>query len=270
MHEFTEQEVKRAIREFDSAVGDVLNASYSTYVLKMKRIVQLSKDNPVINSIVEPIYFIDVDFNEIHKPDGGGWIELNLPVNIDEQIAYVFKVFQLASEQEGYLDTLTFTIYKNKRIADNISLYLSDVVSSSLRELRYRLGDLMEDIKGREEIPVASLQIINNGTLTAQHGSTIAVGKDIQQNINYSNIKEDIMSKVKESGLVPQDSLKEVEKLSSELEEELNQPEPNESKLKKVAQKVLEIGENGLLRIFSTVVTDPRWGQAVSHALLNM
>ncbi|WP_343311250.1 hypothetical protein AAHT65_07570 [Bacillus atrophaeus] len=272
MSEFTGKEVKRAIRDFESAVEDVMNAGYNTYKSRIKRLVNLSQTNRVVNSIVGPIFNLDVNLSEIHyHRNGSGWIDIKLPITIDEQIAYVIKVFQLVSEESLSLDNLTFTIYKQQRIADNINMYLSEVCYPCLRELIYKLRDLIEDeVEGKEEVPKAALQIINYGNLSAQNGSSIAVGKDIQQNINYKNLREEIMEKVKEAQLVHEDSLEEVERLSGEVEEELNQPEPSQSKLKSLAKKAYEIGESGLLKVFTTVVNDPRWGQAAAEALLNI
>ncbi|MCG0590580.1 hypothetical protein L6P38_19000 [Bacillus velezensis] len=272
MSKFTEKEVKRAIRDFESAVHDVINAGYNTYQSKIQRLVDLSKSNRVISFIVGPIFSLNVDLNEVHsRRNGSGWIELKLPSNMDEHIAYVLKVFQLVSEDKLSLENESFLIYKQKRIADNIQLYMSEVCYPCLRELTYKLSDLVEDkVDGKNEISDASLKIINYGTLTAQNGSTIAVGQNISQSVNFKSIKEDIMEKVKASGVVSEDSLGEVEELAGELEEELNRDEPDDSKLKRFAQKALEIGENGLLKVLTTVVTDPRWGQAAAQALLNI
>ncbi|MCY9112498.1 hypothetical protein MOE45_15665 [Bacillus atrophaeus] len=61
MSMFTEKEVKRAIRDFESAVHDVINAGYTTYQAKIKRLVDLSKSNRVISFIVGPIFALNVD-----------------------------------------------------------------------------------------------------------------------------------------------------------------------------------------------------------------
>ncbi|WP_456270359.1 hypothetical protein M1E15_20515 [Bacillus sp. JZ76] len=270
MSMFTEKEVKRAVRDFKSAVEDILNARYETCEIRINTLVHLSKSNPVIQSILDPFYSMTLNLDNIHR-NSLDYGKLNLPADIDMQIAYLLKIFELVSKKEINLVEWAFEIYQARQFDTNIQRFITEVGYPCLRELTYRIEDLIEDeVEGKGEVSTASLQIINYGNLSAQNGGTIAVGKDIQQNINYKNLKEEILQKVKESQVVPLDSLVEVERLSDELEEELNQPEPSESRLKSLAKKAYEIGENGLLKVLTTVVTDPRWGQAAAHALLNI
>ncbi|MEK4381163.1 hypothetical protein NSS70_04495 [Aeribacillus sp. FSL K6-2848] len=140
-----------------------------------------------------------------------------------------------------------------------------------MRELSYRLNDLIEDeVTGKEEVSTAALQIFNFGSITASQGSNVAIGKDIQQSVSYENIVNKIMDKVRTERIVSEDKLPEIEEVANEIEEEINKTEPSPSKLKQLAGKLYNIGETALLKVVSTVVTDPRWGQAVAETLMNM
>ncbi|OWP58528.1 hypothetical protein ETZ92_019320 [Bacillus velezensis] len=266
--EFSEKEVKRSVRNFESAVQDIVQAGYKTYRSRIKTLMGLCKDDPVINSIVTPFFSMPIELERIHVKDFD-WIILNLPSNLDEQIAYVLTVFKQVAESELSLEDLSFEIFQEHNVQANIQRYISQVAFPCLRELNHRLNDLIEDqVDGKKEIPRADLNIINYGTLNAERGANIAIGKDIHQSIQNKSIKEEILKKVRESNLVPEESIDVVEEVATELEQELSQSKPSESKLKELARKVYDIGEQGILKIFRNAVDDPRWGQALLDMIL--
>jgi hypothetical protein len=269
---FTEKEVKRAIRTFDMAATDIVNAGYNTYKARIKRFVEIMENNNVINSIISPLLTIELNFEEIHHSHNGYWIsELRLPTDINQQLAYVLKIFVSVSQGELHLDDLTSKIYKRKSFEDNIQSWIYEVASPCLRELSYRLQDLVEDeVEGKEEVQSSALQIVNYGTITAEQGSAVAIGKDIQQTVTYKNIVNEIIEKVKAENIVPEAKLPEVEKVTKEIEEEINNANPSPTKLKQFANKLYEIGQTGLLKAASTIIADPRWGQAVADTLMTV
>ncbi|MBK5482972.1 hypothetical protein JFV29_14065 [Peribacillus sp. TH16] len=270
MTNFNAPEVRRAIRTLDAAASDILTAGYSVYKARIVRFISIINEDKVINSIVAPLLAIPVDFEFIHFSRNGHWIsELKLPSNVDEQLAYVVQIFDQVVKGDINLDSLSHRIYKHKRFEDNIQQFLSEIARPCLRELIDRLHDLVEvEVKGKESIASAALQIFNYGSITAEQGSAVAIGKDIQQTVNYENITHKIMDLVREQQVVPEEKMAEVEQVMNEIQEEINKPEPSQSKLKDFAGKVYGLGETALLKVVSTVLTDPKWGQAVSETLL--
>ncbi|MEB4859751.1 hypothetical protein [Priestia megaterium] len=271
MNKFSAKEVKRSIRNFESAAQDILSAQYSTYESRIEKFIEITRVDPVINSIVGPLFLLKIDLEKIHVSGDDLWIELKLPTNTDEELAYVVQMFDLITRREISLDNIAFGIYRNNSFSQNISLWMSDVARPNLRELSYRLNDLVEDeVSGKEEVATAALQIFNYGSINASHGSSVAMGKDIHQTINYKNVANEIMDKVRAEQAVSEDKLDQVEEASNELQEELAKAAPSPSRLTQLAGKFYELGEAGLLKVVSTVVTDPKWGQAVGEALMNV
>ena len=181
-----------------------------------------------------------------------------LPTDVNERIAYIIKVFDEVSARKVSLESLTYSIFKQKRIEDNIRDYLNDIARPQLVELIHMLDDLIEEeVQGHQTIPESALQIINHGTIHAQQGSTIALGKDIQQTVNYNNVSNEIMKRVREEGILSEEKIPAVEIIANEVQKEMNKPEPSQSKLKQLASKVYDIGEQALLKTFTTVVSDP-------------
>ncbi|NRD81169.1 hypothetical protein HPT25_28155 [Bacillus sp. BRMEA1] len=271
MSKFSAKVVKRSIRDFESAASDILNAGYNTYKARIKRFVSIINEDSVINSIVTPLMNLSVDFDQIHTSNNGFWVtELNLPTEIDGQIAYVLQIFSQVSKGELSLEGLSHRIYKHSQLDENIQQFVLEVASPCLRELLNRLNDLVEDVvDGKEEITGSTLQIFNYGHINASGGSNIAIGKEINQTSHYENIVNKIMDEVNKHQLIPEEKKAEVEKVANEVQEEISKPAPSPSKLKALANKLYGIGEAALLKVFSKVVTDPQWGQAASQAIFD-
>lgn len=272
MNEFTEKDVKRSIRDFNTLIEDILYSDYHTYKARIKAFLAKIKDDNVIHSIVKPLMEIDVDLNKVHKRTQGHWIDkLDLPTDRNDQIAYILKVFKLDSEGSFSLEGLAFDIYQIRRISDNIEKYLYDIARPCLRELSFKLQDLVVDeVEGKEVIPQSSLQIINYGNISATDGANVAIGENIHQSIKFHSVSKRIMEQVGKEGIVASENLSEVEKIADQLEKEINNGKPSMEKLKDFAKRIFEIGKEGLLKVFSTVVNHPIWGQAVSQVLLGM
>ncbi|WP_313429647.1 hypothetical protein [Siminovitchia terrae] len=272
MNKFTSKEVRRSVRSFEGAIRDVVNSSSQTYKSRIRRIVALTSDDPVIKNILDPIFNIDINLDDIHLSSNGYNIgEVEIPTDSNHQIRYILEIFNKDVNGELSIENLSFQIYSHRQMNVNLSKYLREIAEPCLRELIYKLDELIEDeVDGKEEVSAESLQIINYGSISASEGSNIAMGKNIEQTTSYENISKQIMEAIRKENVVAEDKLPDVQKIAEELQEEINKPKPSHSKLKDLARQGLEIGEKGLLKVFSTVVTDPRWGQAVSDLLLSI
>lgn len=272
MKSFPAKQVKRSIRDFESASQDVLNVTFQTYKSRFKRLYELTQTDEVINFIVNPLLSMDIDFDEITGSGAAGWIyDVNLPTDINAQIAYFLQLIEKQANSEISLENLAFKIYKQKRIEDNIIMWVRDIAQPCLRELSFKLNDLIEDeVEGKEEVNNAKLQIFNYGSITASDGSNVAIGSEIKQSTTYKSIVNEIMEKIKNAPeIVSADQLKETEEIITQLEAEINSQNPSDSNLKNFASKLFDIGQQGLLKIVSGVVLNPMWTEAVANTLLN-
>lgn len=273
MSSFSAKQVKRSIRNFESASEDVLNFTYPTFKSRINRLYDLTQSDEVIRFIVEPLLSMKIDFDSIHKSNiGGMWInEVNLPTDQNAQIAYFLQLISGQANHKINLENLTGRIYKKQRIEDNLIIWVQDIAKPCLRELAFKLNDLIEDeVEGKDEVQNAKLQIFNYGSITASDGSNVAIGSEINQSASYKSIVKEIMDSIKNTdNIVPADKMEETEEIIRKLEAEINSQNPSESKLKDFASKLFDIGKQGLLKIVSGIVLNPMWTDAVANTLLN-
>jgi len=272
MSTFETKDVKRAIRDLQVSIDDIISADSTSYRTKIDSFIGLTKTNPIIKMIVDPFREIELDFDNIHS--GSRIKEIRLPSTVDERVAYIIQLFDKVIDEEYPLDKFAYTIYNYRTLSENVNTYLNSIAVPRLRELQAKLNDLIEDeVEGKSEVSSGLLQIISNSTITAHQGSNIGFGKDIQQTAVTSN-KSERIKKIVETALreaiIDEDQVAEVEKLAEEVQNEIEKPESTDGRLKYLANAIYKIGEEGLLKVFTTVITDPRWGQAVANLLLNI
>lgn len=271
MQKYTEREAKVAIRSLNTAIEEVLSAKYISYKSKINEFIALSDSNPIIKAMIEPFKKIEIDFDAIHYSYNGFRIdEMRLPVNSDERIAYIIQIFDKASKGKIPLEKLAYSMYHHKRFEDNIQDFMYDIARPQLRELAYLLDDLLEDeIKGKEIIPETTFQIINHGSITASDGANIALGQHIQQTASNSIVNEITQEIDKLENLTPEEK-EQLKQIANEIKNEIDTENPSRTKLGQFAHKVLEVGQTGALKVFNTIITDPRWGQAAADALIGL
>ncbi|EPV4647679.1 TPA: hypothetical protein ACSQIM_002738 [Clostridium perfringens] len=229
---FSRKEVTRAIRNINACMSDVLNnTGHTMFHTNIKRFIELIENDKVLNYLLKP--FFEININGIEKDDGG-WIELDIPSNIDYQIAYVLKKYKEISESiyKDEIHNFLLMVFKYDTGDKNAMIWNKEIVSPCFREIRFRLDDLLEDIpKDDMEVSLSHMSIINVGNVN--NSGNLAIGNDIVQNNNSSDFFEDIIGLVNKN--VKVDEQKEILEIIKELKENQN----NKSKFKEIVTKFI-------------------------------
>lgn len=227
---FTRKEVTRAIRNIDACMSDLLNNTGRTmFHTNIKRFIELIENNDVLNYLLNP--FFEIDINGIEKEDGG-WIELNIPSNINYQISYVLNKYKEISKSnyKDEIHTFLLLVFKSERGTENARIWNKEIVAPCFREISFRLDDLLEDIPSNDmEVSLGRMSIINVGNVN--NSGNLAIGNDIVQNNNSSDFFEDIINLVNKN--VKVDEQEEILEIIEELKENQN----NKPKFKEIVTK---------------------------------
>ncbi|PHD43191.1 hypothetical protein COF67_27320 [Bacillus toyonensis] len=267
---FSTKDVKRSIRDFDLHTQTLLNGELQTYQSRVNQFIQYIQRNHIIYSIVQPLMEKKLDFNEIMPRNLSGWIDLKLPSTFDDQLAFVLQIMRKSSENEFAMESFAAEIFVEKSYNNNIRRFNTQVVSPCLQQLLYKLNDLIEDeVEGKEIVSPAALQIFNYGTITAREGGNVAIGQQITQTSNYTNIVEGVLKEAKEQGLITSENEQEVQGILEEVQNELENQQPEKGKLKTLCDKLYDVGKAGLVKITTDVINNPQWGQIVTDLLFS-
>lgn len=230
---FSRKEVTRAIRNINACMSDLLNNTGRTmFYTNIKRFIELIENDRVLNYLLKP--FFEININGIEEDDGG-WIELNIPSNINYQIAYVLKKYKEILEfiDKDEIHDFLYFVFKQDTGIENVMIWNKEIVSPCFREIRFRLDDLLEDIpKDDMEVSLSHMSIINVGNVN--NSGNLAIGNDIVQNNNSSDFFENIIKLVN-------NNVKEEEEREEILEiiEELKENQDNKPKFKEMISKFI-------------------------------
>src|SRR5690606_4956099 len=205
--EFSQIEVKRAIRDFEKAIDSLQTAGFKVYSTRVRELINLITQNKVLSSIVGSYLVMEVDFRSIENAPHGDWFDLKLPEDRDLQIAYVLQIMKRSSEGEFSIENYSFQIFALKGLNDNIYEWNHQILFPCLDVLRDKLNDLVEDeVEGKEQVDSASLQIINYGNISAKNGN-VAFGKDISQSITIGQLSDEVIKKALEQGFIKNEQI---------------------------------------------------------------
>lgn len=267
---FSQKEIKRAIRDFEKTIDTLQSAGHKVYQSRAKDLIGLVLQNKVLNSIVGPYLIMDVDFKSIENSPHGDWYDLQLPNEKDLQIAYSLQIMKRSSEGEFSIDSYVFHIFAQKRINENIRLWNEQILFPALDDLITRLDDMIEDeVDGKEKVEADSLQIINYGSISADHGN-VALGRDITQTLKIGALSDELIRKALDQGFIKQSQAKEVKATTDEIQSELERDNPSQNILQELASSIYDLGSKGLLSLSTNVITNPKWGEAVTAFLFGL
>ncbi|HBJ1650184.1 TPA: hypothetical protein LA460_000569 [Clostridium botulinum] len=195
---FTVKQIKRAYRDISNIMDDILNTDdmnmYKTYI---GRFINEIKSNNILNFILEPYFNMEV--NGIKEREYGYGVDLDLPEDMDSQIAFVVQNLNQFSQMKALAICINLHgIYGKKTYKDNILPWNMNVVNPVFREICIRISDLIEDIpKEKSEVESKYMTIINYGNYNSSNGQ-VANGNqnNLTQNINSDEIFEELINKI--------------------------------------------------------------------------
>lgn len=266
--EFSQKDIKRAIRDFGRAIENLHAAGHTVYDTRVVEFINLVKDNAVLNHIVGPYLALEVDYSKVF-PETHGIARFKLPSDKEIQIAYVLQTMLSCAEGPRRVSDHAFMIFRKSSFNENLFQWNQEILFPCLNELMVKLDDLIEDeVEGNERVEASSLQIVNYGTITARN-SNVAIGKDITQAIK-TGVSDEIVKQALEQKMIDEGQVASVKEVTDEIEAELQSENPSQGKLKELAGKLFDLGKKGLLNVANSVIDDPQWVTAVSSYLMSL
>lgn len=196
---FSKKEILRARRDLQACMEDVINnTGRIMFHTNIKRFIKLVESNDLLKFLLNPFWGLNV--SNVEDGEEGDWIDLNIPVEIDYQIAYVLNKYKsLSKEDNEYcIHNFLHSVYKNNASDDNAEIWNESIVEPCFREIGFRLSDLIEDLPNEEEVNVQYMSIINVGNINNSNGN-IGIGEDIKQSNNSYDIFNDIIKLINEN-----------------------------------------------------------------------
>ncbi|MED3396193.1 hypothetical protein [Bacillus wiedmannii] len=268
---FSQKDINRSIRDFDTAIRNLRIAGFQVYQARTVELINLIKTNQILNVIVGPYLKMKVDYNEIFPNRNGFLLGFHLPTDEVIQTAYVLQVMDEGASGKEEVEDHAFSIYQKSSMDENLRLWNDEILFPCLTRIMQQLEDLIEDeVAGKSQVESSNLQIFNYGSITATNGN-VAVGNDISQTISTNTgVSDEIIKMALKQNAIESEQVPVVKEITDEIQTELQNESPSQGKLKDLAGKLFDIGNKGLLNAANNVINDPQWSSAVTTYLMGL
>jgi len=143
---FSNQEIGKAINDFDGVVDDLLDSTHEIYQSNVNRFMNLIQENKVIKYKIEIIKTSllekPLELSEIEKfNDSRKWIKL--PTDMIRLIAYVLKIFDESLKNGIPMWKYAYQFYRRSLPNENIDLFNDQIVYPAMKELKNKLTKML-------------------------------------------------------------------------------------------------------------------------------
>lgn len=159
---FEEKEVKRAVRDFDFIVQAIsLAENKGLYLSRLRSLFSIIKMNDFLEEIFSP--YLEMDPEEIENGDWFYGIEINLPADLDLEIAYVLQSAEKLSNDNKQVEFMISNVFSEQRETpvsiETIQHWSEQLLMPTLEKISNELNDLIEDkVQGKKTITLEEIK----------------------------------------------------------------------------------------------------------------
>lgn len=185
----TSGQIQRSVRRFRDYANDLLRSDYNTFDEALRVFVHFCESDPVFSDIHAQLSSVPkVDFDRWYAERTGtvrsmvGSGSLSFPTDTEQKMALMYELLRRINDERvsfnGFIHN--FFALSSSSITDYIHAFNDAITEKLVRELEYRLDDVLERLPDDQKAPVpaASIQIIHHATNVIQQN---AVGSRISQ-----------------------------------------------------------------------------------------
>jgi hypothetical protein len=259
--EVSSKRIKRALRDLDTIVSDLINANSDNYLPMVKRFTSFIYDDEIINKLVQPLLQSDLTINEFIIDHGNGWGTIKIPQKTKDHISFVLKLFnRFSTDPEQDIVSFAFDHFPNNYGKYDYSLreFNDQIIRPALKALITKIEDFIEDeVSDKESLDFSLVRIYSIGNIIA-NGSNVAIGKNIRinQKMDLARFREDIIKELITKGL----NLAEIDQIRPEVESidsEIKKPGMDNSKIKAACAKIKSLSGAIAEKVIIEYLTKP-------------
>lgn len=192
---YDHKKIERSFRRFRDHSEDLLNSDYNSFSNNLNIFIDFCENDEIMRIISAQLKTNEnVDINHWYSDfqnTGGSFIgskKYLLPTNEEDRISLLYQL--LLKMHSGEIDFQRFCIDAyGKTNFDEMVWAFNDVISRPLiRDLGYRLDEIIETTNSDLEVPIGKLVIIKTGDRSV---NTIAIGENIKQTVISQSSKLD-------------------------------------------------------------------------------
>lgn len=176
---FTKKDILSVKSEIESTINGIYNSTAITsYPNKLKRLVKLLQNNRILNVLTTPYFRTNINLKDIEIEVGDSQIELVLPRDINEKVAFVLQKLKVITESSSCDEIYyyTYSIYSHRSYVENIYRWNMEILKPSLDEILNKIDHLIEiESKDRVYVDNRIPSIVSKNNVYINNSSNVAI-----------------------------------------------------------------------------------------------
>lgn len=192
---YDHKKIERAFRRFRDYSETLVNSNSKTFSNNLNIFINFCENDEIMHIISTQLKSKkNVEINRWYKDfqkTGGSFIgskKYVLPTNEEDRISLLYKLLLKIHSNEIDFQRFCIDAYGKTNFNDMVWAFNDAISRPLIRDLGYRLDDIIETTNNDLEVPVGKLVIIQTGDRSV---NTIALGENIKQTVISQNSELD-------------------------------------------------------------------------------
>lgn len=176
---FKKKDILSVKSEIESIINGIYNSTAITsYPNKLKSLIKLLQDDRILNVLTTPYFRANINLKNIEFEVEDNQIELVLPRDTNEKIAFVLQKLRVITESNSSDEIYyyTYSIYSHRSYIENIYKWNMEILKPSLDEILNKI-DLLIEIESKDRVYVDNRipSIVNKNNVYINNSSNVAI-----------------------------------------------------------------------------------------------
>lgn len=195
------KKIERSFRRFRYYSEDLLNSNFKTFSNNLNIFIDFCENDEIMRIISAQLKSnenVDVNkwFSDFQKTGVSitGSKEYVLPIDEEDRISLLYQLLLKMNSNELDFQGFCLGAYGKTNVTDMVRAFNDAISRLLVRDLSYRLDEIIETTNSDLKVPIEKLVVIQTG---AGSNNAIAIGEHIEQTvINQSSELDELINKL--------------------------------------------------------------------------
>lgn len=271
------KQLKLLSLDFRRKSSQLLNSDQHDVDVNLCRFVDFIESTPLLNNIVHSVVDVtDFDFKECFLIDGGGWIEIQVPIGENKHIKamYDYANYIANSENESIEYQARRYPCSSKKWSEMIQNYLNDAIKPLIDFINDSISKeiILVQQEGNIVSMTQNIETVNGNVVQQQRGKVNITNQTGIPGEDLKDLIEKIMASLPEIKDVDTEEVDSVKDDLESLQGQIQSPTPKKNRMQKALNGVQkffsDFGMKVAVTVAAKVVTSQDWTALIQQAQL--
>jgi hypothetical protein len=198
---YDHKKIERSFRRFGDYSKDLLNSNFKTFPINLNIFIDFCENDEIMRIISAQLKSnenVDVNkwYSNFQKTGGSitGSKEYVLPIDEEDRISLLYQLLLKINSKELDFQGFCLGAYGKTNVTEMVRAFNDAISRLFVRDLSYRLDEIIETTNSDLEVPIEKLVFIQTGSWS---NNAIAIGEHIKQTVtSLSSELDELINKL--------------------------------------------------------------------------